>query len=117
MKASGIGLVVLGMLLIVAAFLWPRLMPTENLWTDDQATEYSAAAAHYHNLSFQYANRTDQKSVSEVESAEEEYEQKRKQLDSALSWRAMGETLFRWTGIASSIAGACLLLVHRQQVP
>lgn len=114
MKASGIGLVVLGMLLILGAILWHFWTPTAGRWTNEQADDYSEAAARYHNLSFQYANSSDQRALDKVAAAEEQFEQQRDQLDRALSAKTLGVAILKWSGITCAIIGAGLLLAHRQ---
>lgn len=101
MKSAFSVLVVLGIILLAASFLWPQLDDGSATWTDDKAAAYQEVSARLHILSF--------RDLSKVENKElfDEADGQHKKLDAQLqSARDRGAHTAFWLKIAGGVLAA-----------
>jgi len=130
----------LGLVLVFAAMIWPKLMGPGRVWTEEQAREHSHAAARMHALSeakyeLQHGasheghghahghahsgahapgQEQDPATVAaEVEAATERYEKSRDALEGAKSLRTGPATLMKWAGVLLMTLGVAGYFVQR----
>lgn len=128
----------LGLVLLFAAMIWPKLMGPGRVWTEQQAQEHSQAAARMHELV--HANHAHQEAAShqgytpghthsgahapggeqdaaavaaELEVATERYEKSRDALASAKSLRSGPATFMKWAGVLLMTLGVAGYFVQR----
>lgn len=134
-----LGLAGLGLLLIVISFVWPTMVPTEEIWSAQQAREHAQAGANLHYLQHQRIHKhdhqpgkshrhaptdpshqdhpqddesDDQPDDGSFQAAQQRYDRSRMELKAAQSYRGRIAGYFRWTGFTCSlvgIVGYCLL--------
>ncbi len=112
MRNLSLAAMVVGVLLILLSVVWPRVVGTERLWSDEQARAHSVAAAELHSMAHQQkhaAGRTDDDSAGgadELEAARQRYEQSEEELLAARTFRRRTVLLLKWAGVCCSIGGA-----------
>ncbi len=117
-------LTVVGLLLIVWSLLWPGMVSTESVWSDQSAREYSQAAAEVHHLQSQAAHQDDPGgghghshatahgpagNPPDVDGTPEEvrrrHERLKAELEAARRFRDRTAKWLKWTGIVTAIFG------------
>jgi len=126
----------LGLVLVFAAMIWPKLMGPGRVWTEQQAQEHSQAAARMHELV--HANHAHEEAGShqghahtqsgahapggqqdaatvaaDLEVATERYEKSRDALEGAKSLRSGPATLMKWAGLLLMTLGVTGYFVQR----
>ena len=124
----------IGMFLVVLSFLWPRIVGTEMVWSEEQARELSEASAEMHRLVHESAHGTTQASQTDrshgetagaaspnheegepeaLRAARERYRRSEAGLQRAQSLQQGPAAVFKWTGIVLALAGAVGYFVVR----
>lgn len=119
-----------GVLLIGVSFVWPRVIRTSTVWSDEQAGEYARAAAAVHRLAHvrMHAAEGDHqhkhgdrhgvacerhhgggdnpaRGAETFEEAKLRFDKSQRDLDSARAFRHGAAVLFKWTGILCMFVG------------
>ena len=110
-----IALVLFGLAVLVASFLWPRLVSDDQVWSKQQARDHARASANLHKMTHEAAeaqlntspgNEPHRKRMeAELNEAKASYQSSRAALDRAQRTRHTAATVMRWTGIAFVLAG------------
>ena len=107
LPALALTLVVLGLCTIVLSVVWPRLVPVDTMWTEEQAREKSAASANLHHATHEAAHAEDDPSLDEASKqrarelkreAQERFDASREALDRVQRWRKTVASILRWSG-------------------
>lgn len=120
MKLIHLPLVVvgIGIFLVVLSFVWPSIMGTKVVWSEDQARELSEASAEMHRLLHEHDHGTADGNPEEGEpdvllAAKERYERSEAGLQRARSLQQGPAAVFKWTGIVLALLGAVGYFVVR----
>ena len=137
MKLIHLPLVVMGIgvLLVVLSFLWPRIMGTSVVWSEDQAHELSEASAEMHRLVHEHHHGSSggtasapQHGPTAVQAGEnhgeeepevlrvarERYQRSEGALQGARSLQQGPTKYFKWSGILCALLGVLGYYVLRQ---
>ena len=107
---AGIGLLALGIVLILAAVFWTRIVPNETVWTEEKAEAYQVAAKNLHDRSFDK-----EISSEELEETRAEYQALNKQLSRAKTAKFGLPGYFRMIGVISSLAGVIMIAAQQKK--
>lgn len=80
---------IVGLVLLVAGLFWSRVVPSQALWSQEQAQEYETAAVKLHEQSHSQAENGDEKQQLII-SARQRFEEARQDLESARHARDYG---------------------------
>ena len=124
-----LALAAIGIALIVFSFVWPNMVPTERIWSQQQARRHAQAAADLHHLQHQRIHEQDHnrpqhsaRSNSDADhrgdgdsfqEAKRRYQRSNLELKAAQTYRQRTAAYFKWAGIACALLGVlgyCLLL-------
>lgn len=106
----GIGLLGLGVVLILTAIFWTKIVPNETVWTEEKAEAYQVAAKNLHDRSFDK-----EISPEELEETRAEYQALNKQLSRAKTAKYGLPGYFRMIGIISSLAGVIMIAAQKKR--
>lgn len=112
MKQLFAGLVGLGVILLVASFLWPRLDDGRSTWTDDKASAYQEVSARYHGLSVGNPNKPENRRL--LDETKAKFEVLKSELDSTRERGNRVAAWLRWTGVVLAIVGAAGVMTTRE---
>ena len=111
----------LGVLLIVLSVVWPRVVGTDRLWSEEQARDHSQAAAELHGAIHQHGHAQAASSPDDspsgddpVATAKARYEQSQQKLQAARAGRRRSVWLLKWAGVCCCLAGAAGYFAVRQ---
>ena len=110
MQSVGIGGIILGIVLLVAAVAWPMVVPNKAVWNEEKAAGYGTASMTLHRNTFD-------KNISAEELAKSKaaYDELKRELDAA-KFRKFGLAKYlRYTGIGISLLGLAIFAIGRQQ--
>ena len=117
MKFLPVVFVLLGTILMAAAFLYPRMVDTKSLWSEKQAKERTEVGYTVHHL--KHAHSHDQDHASAVDKRKEEvqknYERIQAEFDEARSRPYKIASMLKWLGVVSTVFGAGVYYATRGQ--
>jgi hypothetical protein len=112
------GLIVIGVIAILASWLWPYLMSDDQLWNEARAQELNEATvnlheqlhAHGHAHEEDFGRDHGDEERSQLEhpdaiAASKRYRETQGQLKSAKFWRSSAVHYVRWAGSALALGG------------
>jgi ABC-type nickel/cobalt efflux system permease component RcnA len=113
-----VGLVAIGLIAILASWLWRFLVSDEPVWSATRAQELNEATvnlheqlhAHGHSHEEDFGDHLDGGEHSHLEhpdaiAASKRYRQTQERLESAKFWRASAALYLRWAGSAMVLGG------------
>src|SRR5262245_25106746 len=111
-KVNGcVALAVVGLALVVAAYVWPSMAAVHGDWGEQQGREYTEAAQRLHQLRHaaggdhegQPTAQVRERDATALAAAEQEYERQRESLARARQWRSRPATWLKWTGATVAV--------------
>ena len=103
----------LGVCLVAFSFLWPRIVGTGMVWSEEEAHELSEAAAEMHRLVHEHGHAAPEAGANHEEdepevlrAARQRYQRSEAGLRRARSLRQGPAAVFKWTGIVLALLGA-----------
>ena len=126
MRLFGLLGTVAGSVLVVLSFAWTSMFPATDRWSDEQAKEYSRAAAKLHQLHHsvkghpQALTAPPGKSLpkatqADLDAAQRDYDEKRADFDLARSSSSRTAQLLRWSGVGIALVGVVATWFDRQR--
>jgi hypothetical protein len=127
-----------GLLLMIAGFIWPRVVGS-SVWSEKQAQRLSTAGADVHRLQYQHAFATDGESntggggqrrveqfddnpqpstdriKAELDQAREDWDQAKSELERARKMRSVPSHVLWWLGVVSCFLGVAGYFVLRTE--
>lgn len=97
-----LGLIVAGVLLVVASFFANQIAPARQAWSDEQAEAYQQAAIDFHASTF---SRPSDENNAKTAAAEAAYLEQRDQLNSARNRGMRIANFLRGLGVVSLLVG------------
>ena len=94
---SGVFLL-LGMAFLAAAFLYPRMVAPQSLWSEEKAQERIEAGNKVHGLAHSQDN-------SQKKETLDRYEKIQAELEAARDWPQRVSNVLQWLGIAATALG------------
>ena len=114
---------VLGIVLMVASAVWPKLFPSTNSWTTEKSNQLSDLGSQTNMLKFQlveaqnnprmHSGRNAAEIKQEYEKVRAEYDQLHAEFEAARDRPANAAKALQWTGIALAAIGGVLVLIFR----
>ncbi len=113
MKISSTICVSLGIILMIVAFVYPRTVRTESLWSEEQAMERMEAGYAVHGTSHDHGHGRASHGEKPKNGTIDRYEKIQADLDEARErpWRIA--SWFKWLGIAATGLGMGLYYLAR----
>ncbi|MEA1950876.1 MAG: hypothetical protein U9N87_05795 [Planctomycetota bacterium] len=103
----------LGIILMVSAFVYPRTVNTESLWSEEQAIERMEAGYAIHGMSHDHGHGQTSHSKKREDSTLDRYKKIQADLDEARErpWRIA--SMLKWLGMAATGLGVGLYYLAR----
>ena len=112
------GLIIIGVMAILASWLWPYLVSDERVWSDTRAQQLTNATVnlheqlhahgHAHEADFGHDHGGEEHSQlkhPDAIAASKRYRETQEQLESAKFWRSSVALYVRWAGSALALVG------------
>jgi hypothetical protein len=112
MKQLFAGFVAVGIVLLVASVVWPKVNSGTSSWTDEKAKEFQDVSLQYHNLSFRDLNKEENR--RQLEEAKTQFDALKSELDSVRARSAGVATWLWWSGVVLAVVGAGGVLTTRE---
>lgn len=113
---AAIVMLLLGVVLIVVALMWPSLPTGNSAWSVDQAREYQSASVSLHELSHKYEgelSKTRSALPPEFRQAKEKFDRLREELDTAQQRQMRIAHLMFFCGVLLAVAGGAIHFLGR----
>jgi hypothetical protein len=107
-------LIAVGLILLAASMIWPRVVSSQSLWSEEQALEKSSAAADLHRkshvaahaqISTRLSAEDKARKARELKEAQQRFDESRRLLDEAQTVRRTIPMILRWTGSVLAVIG------------
>ena len=106
-----------GLLLVIASFVWPHLIGGRQAWTREEAAGHSRAMVKLHGLTVKHVRGPADGKVeedAELAAARQEFARGQRALDAARDRGQTTASIFRWLGIFAVLGGGAAYLVGRR---
>ena len=106
----------LGIILMVSAFVYPRTVKTESLWSEEQAMERIKLGYAVHDLTHDHSHDAQNHADSEKSDNESlrQYEKIQSELDEARQRPQRIASILKWLGIGATVLGVGLYYTKRE---
>lgn len=124
MKARlALSVFIVGVVLLVAAYAWPRLVGGRRVWTEKDAQQHTRAMIRAHQLAHQHADEHDQGDAQgdtvagghTPNEAVEAFRRGQAALDAARSRGQASAAVLRWLGLLAAVGGGMMYLASQGQ--
>ena len=117
MKVLPVVFVLLGIVLMAAAFLYPRMLKPQSLWSEKQAKERTEIGYAVHSLAHPHSHDPSQSSAIDKhrEKVQKVYERIQAELDDARARPHKIASFLKWLGVISTVLGAGVYYAERGQ--
>ena len=114
-KNLSVVLVLLGTILMAAAFLYPRMVKPESLWSEKQAKERTEIGYAVHSLAHPHSHDPSQASAIDKhkEEVQKNYERIQAELDEARARPHKIASILKWLGVVFTVLGAGVYYAER----
>ncbi len=116
MKKLSVLCVLLGIILMVSAFVYPRVLKPQSLWSKEQAMERTEVGYEIHNLP--HAHSDNPAEMSQIKRREEEtlnrYEKIQAELLEAQGRPQRTASILKWLGMISTVLGIGVYYATRE---
>lgn len=122
--ALSLGVSVLGLVLLAAAFVWQTQIGNQAVWSEQQAQALRDAGTRYHQMTYEHASsRNAQKTLhsemqrqvttGELNAARDAYETQKRALEKAEQRVSFWSNVLWITGVIAAVSGGAAFLLAR----